>query len=133
MKVEEIEGVSSVFAQRLAAAGVPTVEALLAQGSKSAERARLASSTGISEDLLLRWVNHADLMRVKGIGTEFSELLEAAGIDSCSELAQRRPENLHARLDEINKAKKLVRRAPTPNEVGKWVAEARHLPKVVTH
>lgn len=133
MKIEEIEGVGPAYAQKLMAAGVPTIEALLEQGSKATERAKLAASTGISEHVLLKWVNAADLMRVKGIGSEYSELLEVAGVDSATELAQRRPENLHARLEEINNAKKLVRRVPTLNEVEKWVAEARRLPKVVTH
>jgi predicted flap endonuclease-1-like 5' DNA nuclease len=133
MRIEEIEGVGPAFAQKLMAAGVPTIEALLEQGSKAAERARLAASTGISEQVLLKWVNTADLMRVKGIGSEYSELLEVAGVDSATELAQRRPENLHARLEEINDARKLVRRVPTLQEVERWVAEARRLPKVVTH
>lgn len=133
MKIEEIEGVGPAYAQKLMAAGVPTIDALLEQGSKAKERARLAASTGISEHVLLKWVNAADLMRVTGIGSEFSELLEVAGVDSATELAQRRPEVLQARLVEINNAKKLVRRVPTVNEVEKWVAEARRLPKVVTH
>lgn len=132
-KIIDIEGIGKVFTEKLAAAGIKTTEALLEQAAKASGRKVLAQKTGISEDKLLEWVNHADLYRIKGIGSEYSDLLEEAGVDSVPELAQRKPENLVAKMTEVNSAKKLVRKLPTLSQVTDWVEQAKKLPKIVTH
>lgn len=133
MKIIEIEGVGPVFGEKLTAAGANTTEALLEMGGTAKGRKDLAATTGIDEKKILEWVNRADLMRVKGIGSEFSDLLEAAGVDTVKELATRRAENLHAKLAELNVEKKLVRRVPTLIEVEDWVNHAKTLPAAVTY
>lgn len=132
-KVIDIEGVGPVYAEKLVAAGIKTVAALLKQGASKEGRKAIAEKTGIDEKVILSWVNFADLYRVKGIGSEYSELLEKAGVDTVPELAQRKPENLHAKLVEVNGEKKLVRQLPSQKMVETWVAQAKTLPKVVTH
>jgi predicted flap endonuclease-1-like 5' DNA nuclease len=131
--IADIEGVGPAFAQKLKEAGVGTVEALLREGGSPQGRQRLAAQTGIRADLLLRWVNHADLFRIKGVAGEFSELLEAGGVDSVPELARRSAENLHERLVAVNAEKKVSRRVPTVNQLTDWIAEAKTLPRAVTH
>ncbi len=131
--VEDIEGVGPAYAAKLAEAGVRSIEKLLEVGASKGGRADLAEAAGISGTLILKWVNHADLIRIKGIGPEFAELLEAAGIDSVPELAQRNAANLHAKLVEVNADKKLVRQLPSDEQVQAFVDEAKGLPKVVTH
>ena len=93
---------------------------------------KLEQATGISGKLILKWVNHADLFRIKGVASEMSELLEAAGVDTVAELAQRVPANLHRGMEEVNEQKKLVRRTPTESQVAAWVAEASTLPRLVS-
>lgn len=132
-KVIEIEGIGEVFAAKLEGAGVPTVEELLKQGGTPGGRKSLAEKTELSTDRILEWVNRADLMRIKGVGSEYSDLLEAAGVDTVKELAMRRADNLQAKMVEVNEAKKLVRRVPTLNEVDAWVAEAKTLPPMVSY
>ncbi len=131
--VVDVEGIGPVYAQKLVDAGVRTTDALLRAGATRAGREDLAERTGIGAALVLEWVNHCDLMRVKGVGSEYADLLEAAGVDSVPELAQRSAENLTAKLEEVNAAKKLVRRVPAGSEVARWVAEAATLERVVTH
>jgi len=133
MKIEDLEGVGPAYAAKLQGAGVATVEGLLEKAGPKKGRGELEAATGISGALLLQWVNHADLYRLKGVGSEYADLLEAAGVDSCPELAQRNPANLAARLVEINDANSLVRRVPTEAMVADWLEQARGLPKVVTH
>lgn len=132
-KIIEIEGIGEVFAAKLDGAGVPTVEALLKQGGTPGGRKALAEKTELSTDRILEWVNRADLMRIKGVGSEYSDLLEASGVDTVKELAMRRPDNLQARMVEVNEDKKLVRRVPTLNEVDAWVREAKTLPPMVSY
>ena len=127
----DIEGIGEVYAEKLKSAGVTSVEKLLELGATPKGRDDLARQTGISQDLILKWVNRADLYRVKGIGAEYSDLLEAAGVDTVVELAQRNPEALYKKLDEINAEKKLVRRMPTPDQVKEWVEQARQLPRAI--
>jgi predicted flap endonuclease-1-like 5' DNA nuclease len=129
----EIEGIGSVNAAKLKEAGLTTTEALLEAGQKPKGRADLAAATGISEKLILRWVNMADLFRIKGVGEQYSDLLEAAGVDTVAELAQRKAENLQAKMVEVNEEKKLVRRVPTLNEVTSWVEQAKALPRAVEY
>lgn len=131
--VIEIEGIGEVYAEKLKGAGVATVQALLERGATREGRKRLAEESGIGESLILRWVNHADLFRVKGVETQYAELLEASGVDSVPELAQRDPAHLHAKLAEINAQRHLVRRLPTERQVADWVEHARSLPRMVTH
>ncbi len=133
MKIVNIEGIGPAFAEKLQGVGVKTVEALLVKGTTAKGRETLAEMTGISEKLILEWVNLADLMRIKGVGEEYSDLLEEAGVDTVKELKHRNPENLYKAMIEVNQAKKLVRRVPTLKEVEKWVAEAGKLPPVVTY
>jgi predicted flap endonuclease-1-like 5' DNA nuclease len=132
-KVEEIEGVGSVYATKLSAAGARSVEDLLRLGATRTGREKLAEAVHLKESLILKWVNRADLMRLKGVGSEYSDLLEAAGVDSPVELSQRVAAHLCFGLAEINTTKKLVRRSPTLSEVEHWIAEAKDLPPVVMH
>ncbi len=132
-KLAEIEGIGEVYAQKLEAAGVSSIEKLLEAGAAKKGREDLSAKTGVSEKLILEWVNRADLARIKGIGSEFADLLEAAGVDTVPELAQRNAENLAAKLAEINEEKKLTRRVPSASEVADWVEQAKKLPRVVTH
>ncbi len=132
-KLSSIEGIGEVYALRLKEAGVGSVEKLLEVGASPAGRKELAQKTGLSETLILNWVNRADLTRIKGVSTQYADLLEAAGVDSVPELAQRNPENLRRKLVEVNKEKKLVRQLPTLAQVESWVAQAKNLPRVVRH
>lgn len=132
-KLIEIEGIGEAYAGKLEAAGIASIEALLQAGGDKKGRVVLAEKTGISETLVLKWVNRADLARVKGIGTQYADLLEQAGVDSVPELAQRKAENLHAKMAEINTAKNLVRQMPSAAAVAEWVAHAKTLPRAVSH
>ncbi|MET0065517.1 MAG: DUF4332 domain-containing protein [Candidatus Thiodiazotropha sp.] len=132
-KLVEIEGIGETYAAKLQGADVGSLEALLEKGSTKKGRKQIEEASGISGKLVLRWVNMADLFRIKGIGEQYSDLLEAAGVDTVPELAQRKPENLHAKMLEVNEAKKLVRATPSLSAVEKWVAEAKELPRVVTY
>ncbi len=130
-KISEIEGIGPKYSEKLEGAGIKTVEALLEAGAKPAGRKKLATETEISEKLVLRWVNMADLFRIKGVGEEYSDLLEAAGVDTVKELATRNAENLTKKMEEVNGEKKLVRAVPKLASVEKWVAEAKTLDRAV--
>ena len=132
-KVKEIEGIGPAYAEKLSAAGLTTTEALLEAGATPKGRADLAAKTGISDKLILRWVNMADLFRIKGVAEQYSDLLEAAGVDTVVELAQRKAENLQAKMVEVNTEKNLVRRVPTLAEVTSWVDQAKGLPRMVNY
>lgn len=132
-KIIGIEGIGPVYAEKLASVGITTVEALLKAGASPKGREELAEKTGISGKLILEWVNLADLFRIKGISEEYSDLLEEAGVDTVPELAQRNAENLHAKLQEVNAAKKLVRRLPAQSQVADWIQQAKALPRVLTY
>ena len=129
----KVEGIGEVYAQRLREAGIATTQVLLEQGASPQGRTRIAEKAGISGTLILEWVNHVDLFRIKGVGEEYSDLLEEAGVDTVPELAQRNPENLHQKLVAVNQAKKLVRRLPTQAQVSDWIEQAKRLPRVVTY
>jgi predicted flap endonuclease-1-like 5' DNA nuclease len=131
--IEDIEGVGEAYATLLRNAGVKSVEALLIRGATPQGREELAAATGITKTLILEWVNHADLFRIKGVGSEFSDLLEEAGVDTVMELAQRNADNLHQKLNEVNVTKALVRRLPSLNQVRDWVDQAKQLPRVVEY
>jgi predicted flap endonuclease-1-like 5' DNA nuclease len=131
--VVHIEGIGEVYARKLHEAGVPTTEALLEAGATPKGREALCERTGIGHKLILKWVNRADLFRVKGIGEQYSDLLAAAGVETVLELAQRVPEHLHQSLVETNEVCKLVRHVPGPEHVAEWVAEAGKLTRVVSY
>jgi hypothetical protein len=133
MELHEIEGIGETYAATLGSHGVTTTDHLLAEGGTKAGREGLAAKSGISEKLLLEWVNHADLCRLDGVAGEYADLLEAAGVDSIPELAQRDPGNLTAALATTNEAKNLVRRLPSESEVTRWIDEAKGLPRAVHH
>lgn len=132
-KIVEIEGIGEVMAAKLIAAGVTTTDGLLAACATVADRKDLAVQTGLDASRLLGWANRADLFRVKGIGTQYSDLLEAAGVDTVPELAQRNAANLHAKMAEVNAEKKLVRQLPTLRSVEAWVAQAKELPRMIAY
>jgi predicted flap endonuclease-1-like 5' DNA nuclease len=133
-RIIDIEGIGPAYKQALKEkAGITTTEALLEAAATPKKREELAAKTGISEKLILEWANLADLFRIKGIGEEYSDLLEEAGVDTVVELAQRNPENLYAALKEVNERKSLVRRLPTLEQVKDWVQQAKKLPRVLTY
>lgn len=128
-RIEKIEGIGPSYKEKLVAAGIKTTEALLEAGSKAKAREELAQKTGISSKLILEWCNLADLMRIKGVGEEYSDLLEQAGVDTIAELANRKADNLHAKILETNEKEKLVRRPPTLKQVQGWIEQAKKMPR----
>lgn len=131
--LKQIEGIGEKYAQKLKEVGITSVEALLKQGATPKGRAEIAEKSGISETLILEWVNHADLFRIKGVGEEYADLLEEAGVDTVIELGKRNPDNLYQALISVNQTKKLVRQLPTSKQVKDWVAQAKMLPRVVSY
>lgn len=132
-KLVSVEGIGEVYAQKLADAGVRSVEDFLKKGSSPIGRKGIAETTGISEKLILEWINHCDLFRIKGVGEEYSDLLEEAGVDTVPELAQRNAANLFAKLVEVNNEKKLVRKLPVESQVADWIEQAKQLPRFITY
>jgi predicted flap endonuclease-1-like 5' DNA nuclease len=132
-KLSYVEGIGETYAAKLKAAGVGSTERLLDLGSTPKGRQELAEKSGISEKLILEWVNHVDLFRIKGIGQEYADLLEEAGVDTVPELAQRSPDNLYQKLVEINQQKKLVRVLPSAVKVRAWVNQAKEMPRVIKY
>ena len=132
-KIEEIEGIGEKLGAKLREAGINSTDKLLAGTKTKKQRKSLAEATGISEKLILKFANMADLFRVNGIGQEFSELLEVAGVDTVPELAMRNAENLTKKMEEVNAVKKLTRRTPALKEVEKWIDEAKSLPRVLEY
>jgi predicted flap endonuclease-1-like 5' DNA nuclease len=128
-----IEGIGEKYSQSLQKEGIRTTEKLLEAGATPKGRQELAQKTGVSDSLILKWVNRADLFRIKGIGEEYSDLLEAAGVDTVPELAQRNPANLYEALEATNAKKKLVRQLPTRVQVESWVDQAKALPRAVSY
>lgn len=132
-KVEQIEGIGEVYAEKLNAVGVKTTEDILAKCATPKGRQALADETGISGKLILKWTNHADLMRINGVAGQFAELLEASGVDTVKELKHRVPANLQAKMEEVNAEKNLVNRVPNLPEVEKMVAQAKELEAIITY
>jgi predicted flap endonuclease-1-like 5' DNA nuclease len=132
-KIIDIEGIGEAYAKKMASAGVSTTGALLQAAASAAGRRELADKAGVTTKQLLEWVNRADLMRIRGVGSQYSDLLEAAGVDSVVELAQRRADSLAAKLGEINAVKRLVRQVPSRQQVESWIQQAAKLPRIVTH
>jgi len=132
-KIIDIEGVGEVYAEKLIAAGINKVEELLEKCAAPKGRKELAEQTGISEKLILRWTNHADLFRINGVGPQFAELLEAAGVDTVKEFRHRVAENLQPKLEEVNAARHICGRVPAVVEVQKMIDQAKELEPKVTY
>lgn len=131
--IEKIEGIGPKFAEKLGAVGITNTGQLLDRAKDPKGRKALADEAGIDGTYILKWANMADLMRIRGIGEEYSELLEVAGVDTVKELRTRNPENLHAKMAEVNEEKKLVRVLPGADAVKDWVAQAKDLPPMMTY
>jgi predicted RNA-binding protein with RPS1 domain len=131
--LDYIEGIGPVYAAKLNEIGINNLLDLLEKGAYPKGREEVAEATGISHDLILKWVNHVDLYRIKGVGSEYADLLEMAGVDTVVELAQRVPENLFATLESVNEEKKLVRKLPVPSQVEDWIEQAKSLPRKINY
>lgn len=132
-KIIEIEGVGEIYAEKLKSIGINTTSELLTEAATPKGREKIAEETGISSKLILKWANHADLFRIKGIAGQFAELLEAGGVDTVKELRHRVAENLYPRLVAINDEKHLCKRVPAVKELEKMIAEAKDLDPVLTY
>ena len=132
-KIIDIQGIGPVYAEKLTGIGIETVDQLLEKGADAKGRQAIEEATGIRHDLVLTWVNHADLFRVKGVGPQFAELLEAAGVDTVKELRNRNAANLAAKMLEVNEEKHLCRRTPVEKEVQKFIDLAKELEPKVSH
>ena len=132
-KIIDVEVIGEVYSKKLIEAGINTVDDLLEKCAKPAGRKELAEASGISAKLILTWTNHADLMRINGVGPQFSELLEAAGVDTVKEFRHRKAENLVAKMIEINEQKNLVNRVPSVTEVQKMIDQAKELPPMMEY
>ena len=133
MNVIDVEGIGPTYAGQLEAIGVKTTDDLLERGATPKGREELEAASGIGHAFILKWVNRVDLYRIKGIGSEYSDLLEVAGVDSVPELAQRNAANLTQTLAEANAARNLVRKLPTVDQVTDWIEQAKALPRVVQY
>lgn len=132
-KVIDVEGIGSKYAGKLQKAGVHTSDSLLKIGATPSGRKELAAKSGIAETLILEWVNRVDLYRIKGVGSEYSDLLEKSGVDTVVELAQRKSNNLYNKMVELNITKKLVRKLPTEEQVEDWISQAKKLPRAIKY
>jgi predicted flap endonuclease-1-like 5' DNA nuclease len=132
-KLNKIEGIGTNYVEKLKSTGITTTETLLERGATAKGRREICQSTGISEERILRWVNLSDLFRIKGIGEEYSDLLEAAGVDTVPEMAKRNPENLYDMLVTVNEERNLVRQVPSRTVVNNWIENAKTLPRIIKH
>jgi predicted flap endonuclease-1-like 5' DNA nuclease len=134
VKISDIEGIGPVWAKKLSDAGVRTTDALLKNGATKKGRQALADTTGLAVNQILEWVNRADLYRIKGVGSEYSDLLEKAGVDTVVELGTRNAANLSKAIKElVGKGTRVVRRIPSDREIASWVAQAKKLPRAVEY
>lgn len=131
--LKTIEGVGEKYAAKLKGVGIGTAEALLMKGATPKGRKEIAEASGISEKLILEWINHVDLFRIKGVGEEYADLLEEAGVDTVVELAQRKAENLLEKMIAVNAEKKLVRQLPTLPKVTYWIEQAKKLSRIIQY
>jgi predicted flap endonuclease-1-like 5' DNA nuclease len=132
-KIQEIEGIGPAYAEKLSGANILATEDLLNACANPAGRRNLATATGLSETLILKWTNLADLMRINGVGPQYSELLEGAGVDTVKELRTRNAENLAAKMAEVNAAKNLAKTSPPAATVTKWIDAAKTMDPKVTY
>ena len=133
MRISDIEGIGPIYARDLSQIGIRTTEALLKKGATPKGRQEIEQASGIGHKLILEWVNLADLYRIKGVGSEYSDLLEEAGVDTVVELAKRDADNLTAKMAQINKIANLVNKLPGRKQVSKWIQQAKKLHRVVTY
>ncbi|MDH3794010.1 MAG: DUF4332 domain-containing protein [Nitrosopumilus sp.] len=133
LKIMEIEGIGPSYAEKLESAGMKNSDDLLETGKTPQGRKDIAEKTGISSKLILEWINLCDLIRIKGVGEEYSDLLEEAGVDTVVELSHRNAENLQKKMQEVNEEKNLVRKTPTIDQVTAWVEEAKTLPRAIEY
>jgi predicted flap endonuclease-1-like 5' DNA nuclease len=131
--IQEIEGIGPSYGEKLASAGIKTTDDFLKHCCDAKGRSSIAEKTGLSGSLLLNWANKADLMRISGVGPQYSELLEAAGVDSVKELRHRNAENLAKKMAEVNALKKLARTSPATSIVDRWIAQAKTTEPKITH
>jgi predicted flap endonuclease-1-like 5' DNA nuclease len=132
-KLSDIEGIGVAYSEKLEEVGISSLGNLLKICSEKKGRKEIAEKIGISEKLILNWVNRADLSRIKGVSTQYSDLLECAGVDTVPELGQRNSENLQLKMVEVNEEKNLVRKVPTVAQITDWIGQAKDLLRVVTH
>lgn len=132
-KISDIEGIGPKYAETLQGVGIGTTDDLLQAGNTPAGRKELAKKTGMNEKTILKWVNMADLFRIKGVASQYAELLEAAGVDTVKELRSRNTENLALKMHEVNVKKRLVRQAPSAKSVGNWIDQAKSIPPMVNY
>ncbi len=130
-KIEDLEGIGPVIGEKMRNAGVKDTDTLLQNTCTPKQRKELAEKTGLSTKQILKFANMVDLYRINGVGSEYSELLEAAGVDTVPELAQRNAANLTKAMEEVNEQKKLTRRVPSEKEVIKWIEQAKELPRML--
>jgi predicted flap endonuclease-1-like 5' DNA nuclease len=133
MDIQDIEGIGETYAKKLNNVGVKTMDDLMAKGGTPTERVNLAAAVGLTENQILEWVNRADLQRVKGIGSEYADLLETAGVDTVAELAQRNAEFLADRLRAVNQVKQITPNVPGTQLIEEWILKAKSLPKAVEY
>jgi predicted flap endonuclease-1-like 5' DNA nuclease len=133
MKIIDIEGIGPAYAKKLAKAGIRSVEGLLKNGASAKGRKEIALASGVDQTLILEWVNRADLYRIKGVGKQFSDLLEKSGVDTVVELSKRIASNLYKKMVDVNQAKNLVNAMPGVKQVEGWITQAKKLARVVTY
>lgn len=126
-KLAEIKGIDADSVAKLKDMSIDNTDELLENARSAAQRRELAAKIGVDAKVLLEWVNRADLIRIKGVGMEFANLLEECGVDSCKELQHRKPENLHAKMVTVNEEKNFTKRLPTAEQVAGWVSQAATL------
>jgi predicted flap endonuclease-1-like 5' DNA nuclease len=132
-KIEDIEGIGATYGAKLSKAGINSTDDLLKQCGSAKGRRQVAAASGLDEGRLLKWANMADLMRIRGIGKQFSELLEAAGVDTVKELRTRRADNLAAKMKEANAKKKLTQATPSERQVAGWIDQAKAMSAMISH
>jgi len=132
-RIIDIEGIGPSNAQKLKKAGVSSMQNLLKRGATTKGRREIAEKSGINVKQILEWTNHADLFRIRGVGGQYSDLLESAGVDTVVELANRKAENLHQKMMEVNQEKHLVRNPPGISQVQDWIRQAKQLPRLVAY
>jgi predicted flap endonuclease-1-like 5' DNA nuclease len=131
--LKKIEGIGEALASKFEVAGIRTTDSLLKECATSKGRREVARKTGVSEKLILKYTNQADLFRIKGVGEEYADLLEASGVDTVPELGNRNPQNLYKKMSEVNAEKKLVRQGPSVKQVESWVGQAKSLPRAISY
>jgi predicted flap endonuclease-1-like 5' DNA nuclease len=131
--VKQIEGIGITYGDRLAALDIHTTTDLLTKGSTKSGRQHIAEKAAIPESLVLTWVNHADLMRIDGVAGHFSELLEASGVDTVKEFAQRNAGNLYEKMLEVNNQYGFTGRVPSVETLSQMIEQAKKMDQQVFH